>query len=70
MIKIADRSPAAWATIAEYEDNPFTSDSEDSKKIRRQAENRALAKSKKKSSFTSSSKQDRTHRPQFRNDGF
>ena len=70
MIKIADRSPAAWTTIAEYEDDPFTSDSEDSKKIRRQPENRAFAKIKKKSSFTSSSKQDRTHRPQFRNDGF
>ena len=32
--KIADRSPAGWATIAEYEDDPFASDLEDSKKIR------------------------------------
>ena len=34
LIKIADRSPAGWGTIAEYEDDPFASDSEDSKKIR------------------------------------
>ena len=61
LIKIADRFPAGWATIAEYEDNPFE-DSEDSKKIR-QAENRALAKNKNKSSFTSSNKPDRTGRP-------
>ena len=67
--KIADRSPAGWATIAEYEDDPFASDLEDSKKIR-QAESRALAKSKSKSSFTSSSKPDRTCGPQFRNDSF
>ena len=69
LIKIADRSPAGWATIAEYENDPFASDSEDSKKIR-QAETRALAKSKSKSSFTSSSKLDRTCGSQFRNDSF
>ena len=34
LIKIAYRSPAGWATIAEYEDDPFASDSEGSKKIR------------------------------------
>ena len=52
LIKIADRSPAAgWGTIAEYEDDPFASDSEDSKKIR-PAENRTLAKNKNKSPFT------------------
>ena len=68
MIKIADRSPAGWATIAEYEDDPFANDSEDSKKIR-QVKNRSLAKNKNKSSFTSSSKPDLTRRPQFRNDG-
>ena len=47
LIKIADRFPAGWATIAEYEDNPFASDSENSKKIQ-QGENRALAKAKTK----------------------
>ena len=47
LIKIVDRSSAVWATIAEYVDDPFASDSEDSKKIR-QAENRALAKNKNK----------------------
>ena len=47
LIKIADRFPAGWATIAEYEDNPFASDSENSKKIQ-QGENRALAKTKTK----------------------
>ena len=62
LIKIADGSPAGWATIAKYEDDPFASDSEDY--------NRVLAKSKNKSSFTSSSKSDRTHRPQFWDDGF
>ena len=49
MIKIINHSPAGWA---EYEDDPFVNDSEDSKKIR-QAENRALAKNKNKSIFTS-----------------
>ena len=34
LIKIPDRSLAGGATIAEYEDDPFASDSEDSKKIR------------------------------------
>ena len=69
LIRIADRPPAGWATIAEYEDDPFASDSEDSKKIR-QAENRAIAKNKNKSSFTLSSKPDSTRRPQFWNDVF
>ena len=69
LIKIADLSTAGWGTIAEYEDDPFASDSEDSKKIQ-QAENRALAKNKNKSPFTSSSKPDRTCRPQFWNDSF
>ena len=69
MIKIADCSPSRWATITKYEDEPFDSDSEASKKIR-QAENRALAKNKNKSPFTSSSKPDHTRRPQFQNDSF
>ena len=69
MTKIPDRSQAGWATIAEYENDPCASDSEDPKKIR-QAENRALAKNKNKSSFISSRKPNRTHRPQFHNDGF
>ena len=69
LITIADRSPAGWATITEYKDDPFANGSEDSKKIQ-QAENRALAKNKNKSPFTSSSKPDRTRRPQFRNDSF
>ena len=69
VIKIADRSPARWATIAEYEGNLFASDSEDSKKIR-QTENRALAKSKNKNSFISSSKPGRSRLPQFQNYGF
>ena len=69
LTKIADRSPAGWPTITEYEDDPFASDSEDSKKIH-QAENKALAKNKNKSPFTSSSKPDRTRRPQFQNNSF
>ena len=69
MIKIADRSPSGQATIAKYEDDPFDSDSEESKKIR-QTENRVLAKNKNKSPFTSSSKPDHTRRPQFQNDSF
>ena len=69
LIKIADRSPGGWATIAEYEDDPFASDLEDSKKIR-QSENTTLAKNKSKSSFTLSSKTELTRRPHFWNDGF
>ena len=69
MIKIANRSLVEWANIAEYEEDPFASDSEDSKKMRR-AEKRALAKNKNKDSFTSSSKPDRIYRSQFWIDSF
>ena len=64
-IKITDRSPPGWATIAEYKDDPFASDSENSKKIWL-AENTALPKSK--SSFTSARNPDCTSRLQFPND--
>ena len=64
-IKITHRSPPGWATIAEYKDDPFASDSENSKKIWL-AENTALPKSK--SSFTSARNPDCTSRLQFPND--
>ena len=44
---MADRSAHGWDTIAEYENDPMASDSDDWKKIR-QAENRAVAKRKTK----------------------
>ena len=49
LIKMADRSVLVWDTVAEYEADPITSDSDHGKKIR-QAENRALTKNKSKSS--------------------
>ena len=47
LIKLADRSPAGWDTVAEYESDDLASDSDDDKKIRR-AEGRALAKKKQR----------------------
>ena len=46
LIKIADHFLAGWATIAEYKDDSFASDSENFKKIM-QAESSALAKKQK-----------------------
>ncbi len=45
MIRIADRSPAGWATVDEYMSDDLASDSEDEKRLR-EAEKRALAKKK------------------------
>lgn len=45
MIRIADRSPAGWATVDEYMSDDLASDSEDEKRLR-EAEKRALAKRK------------------------
>ena len=44
-IKIADRSPAGWDTVAEYLSDDLASDSSDERKLR-QAEKRALEKKK------------------------
>jgi hypothetical protein len=47
LIKLADKSPAGWATIDEYTDHDLAEDEEDEKKIRR-AESAALAKRRKR----------------------
>lgn len=44
---MTDRSLAGWYVVKEYEVDPFTSDSDDGKRIR-QVENRALNKLKTK----------------------
>ena len=49
LIKMADRSPLGWDTVAQCEADPIASDSDHGKKIR-QAENRALTKQKSKKS--------------------
>ncbi|CAC5421896.1 unnamed protein product [Mytilus coruscus] len=41
LIRIADKSPAGWYTVREYESDDLASDSEDEKRLR-QAESRAL----------------------------
>ena len=41
LIRLADRSPSAWATVAEYMSDDLASDSEDEKRMKA-AENRAL----------------------------
>ena len=46
LIRMADRSLIGWDTVAEYEADLITSDSNDGKKIR-QAGNRALTKQKR-----------------------
>ena len=43
LIKMADRSPAGWATVEEYLSDELASDSEDEKRIR-SAESRAIRK--------------------------
>ena len=45
LIRIADRSPAGWDTVAEYESDDLADNSEDERKIRA-AEKRALQKKK------------------------
>lgn len=47
LIRIADKSPAGWPTVREYESDDLASDSEDEKRLR-QAENRAMRAIKEK----------------------
>ena len=54
LIRIADKSPAGWATVMEYETDSIASDTEDDKRIRA-AERRAIQSSKKKKPNPSSS---------------
>ena len=56
LIKLADRSPAGWSTVQEYEQDPMASDSDSTQKIR-QAEQKGIQKKKVKTpaSFTQSS---------------
>ena len=48
LIPFADKSPAGWAAVEEYESDELDEDSEDEKKLRA-AERRALSKIKQKS---------------------
>ncbi|XP_057297395.1 uncharacterized protein LOC130627880 [Hydractinia symbiolongicarpus] len=47
LIKMADRSPAGWATVEEYLSDELASDSDDEKRIK-SAESKALAKKESK----------------------
>ena len=50
LIRIADKSPAGWSTVREYESDDLASDLEDEKRLR-QAENRAMRAIKEKRRF-------------------
>ena len=50
LIRIADKSPAGWTTVREYESDDLASDSDDEKRMR-QAENRAIRSLKEKRRF-------------------
>ena len=47
LIRLADKSPAGWTTVKEYESDDLASDSDDEKRMR-QAENRAIRALKEK----------------------
>ncbi|XP_076073336.1 uncharacterized protein LOC143044953 [Mytilus galloprovincialis] len=51
LIRIADKSPAGWTTVREYESDEIASDSDDEKRLR-QAESRALKTIKEKKGCT------------------
>ncbi|CAC5359346.1 unnamed protein product [Mytilus coruscus] len=51
LIRIADKSPACWTTVREYEREEIASDSDDEKRLS-QAESRALKTIKEKKSRT------------------
>ena len=62
LIKIADKSPAGWETVKQYESGSIASDSEDERKIRA-AEKRAIAT--RKASHTQTRPQNYTTRPRY-----
>jgi len=53
LIRLADKSPGGWATVAEYESDSLASDTEDEKKMKA-AEKRAMSKMKSKKKSASS----------------
>ena len=52
LIRMADRSPAGWATVEEYLSDELASDSDDEKRIK-SAEIKAMSKKKAKASTKS-----------------
>ena len=55
LIRLADKSPAGWTAVEEYESDELAEDSEDERKLR-SAERRALAKIREKKRRTSSAR--------------
>ena len=55
LIRFADKSPAGWTAVEEYESDELAEDSEDEKRLR-SAERRALAKIREKKRRTSSAR--------------
>eukprot|EP00105_Crassostrea_gigas_P038686 XP_019922834.1 PREDICTED: cell death abnormality protein 1-like [Crassostrea gigas] len=60
LIRIADKSPAGWSTVREYESDDLASDSVDEKRLR-QAENRVMRVFKEKRRYQPYTKPSTTH---------
>lgn len=70
LIRFADKSPAGWSAVEEYESDDLAEDSDDEKKLR-SAEKRAMAKlkeAKEAKKFAKGENSRQSYKPQFRSE--